>query len=111
MLAALDTQSLFKLDPMQDGSRSADIAAAKSRTGHAEACAGALGLLFASARLSASALMPITHLRAANVHVASILTSHNAHVAALLPKQAGPGACGARGHAGVSAFAFQVPPN
>ncbi len=101
-------EAAIRRGALQDGSHSTDFAAAKARTGHAEACAGALGLLFVSARLSESALVPITHLRVVNVHVASILASRNARVAALLPKQAGPRACSPHGHAGVSAFAFQV---
>ncbi len=88
----------------------AELAAAKSRAGHAEACAGALGLLSAARRLRTAAAPRITHLRAASAHVAGVLAAHAASLAALLPRQACPGAGGVHLHAGVSAFAFQVRP-
>lgn len=85
-----------------------DLAAAKSRAGHAEACAGAVGLVFAARRLSTCATAPIAHLQSANAHIASILNASRTCAAALLPRVPGPGICGVQWHAGISAFAFQV---
>ena len=85
-----------------------DLAAAKSRAGHAEACAGAVGLVFAARRLSTCATAQLAHMQSPNAHIASILGASRAHAAALLPREPGPGVCGAQWHAGISAFAFQV---
>ena len=92
----------------QDSMQPMDLAAAKSRAGHAEACAGAVGLVFATRRLSTCATAPIAHLRSANTHITSILGASRTRAAALLPREPGPGVCGAQQHAGISAFAFQV---
>jgi hypothetical protein len=94
----------------QDEPRVVELAAAKSRAGHSEACAGAVGLLSAARRLRSAAAPRITHLRAASAHVAGVLAAHGRRLAALLPRQACPGAGGAHLHAGVSAFAFQARP-
>ena len=93
---------------VQDSTQPVDLAAAKSRAGHAEACAGAVGLVFATRRLLTCATAPIAHLQSANAHVSSILDASKTRAAALLPREQGPGTCGAQWHAGISAFAFQV---
>ena len=92
---------------LQGGALPVTFTAAKSALGHAEAGAGVLGMLHAAARLRQRVAQPLTHLRALNSHVASILQASKSP--ASLPSQAAPGLTGARdAHIGISSFAFQV---
>ncbi len=91
---------------LQGVRRPVSIAAAKSALGHAEAGAGATGMLRTIARLSGGAAKALTHLRTVNPHVASILDAGKCPVS--LPKQDGPGHCTGDLCMGISSFAFQV---
>jgi 3-oxoacyl-(acyl-carrier-protein) synthase/NAD(P)-dependent dehydrogenase (short-subunit alcohol dehydrogenase family)/acyl carrier protein len=94
------------LDVFQGGSAPVTLTAAKSRLGHAETGAGALGVLRAALQLAQGVTHAITHLRQVNPYVASIL--ERSHVAVHLPRQQAPRP-GKRLEAvtGVSSFAFQ----
>lgn len=82
-----------------------ELAAAKSRGGHAETGAGAVGMKAAAMRLSYLGQLPLAHLRSLNTHVAQALDTANA-VQWMAPR--GPGGGFAGGSvACVSAFAFQ----
>ena len=92
---------------LQGGTLPVTFTAAKSALGHAEAGAGVLGMLHAAAGLSQHMSQPLTHLRALNPHVISILEAGKCP--ASLPKQAAPGLSGAGdARIGISSFAFQV---
>jgi len=83
------------------------LTAAKSRLGHAETGAGALGMLHAARHLEECMPRPITHLREINPYVSSILQRHSGPVVA--HRQAGPAMCDAGAlPVGASSFAFQV---
>ena len=82
-----------------------ELAAAKSRGGHAETGAGAVGMRAAAMRLSYLGQLPLAHLRSLNTHVAQALDTANT-VQWLAPR--GPGGGFAGGCvASISAFAFQ----
>ncbi len=82
------------------------IAAAKSALGHAEAGAGAMGMLRTIQWLCSGEARALTHLRTVNPHVASILETSKCPVS--LPRQSGPGHSSGDLHMGISSFAFQV---
>ena len=82
------------------------VAAAKSRLGHSEPVAGAVGAAAAGAAVTSAALLPTPCLRTLNPHVLALLdgpVSGRRPLAA--PRTGAPRA--ATGAAGVSAFAFQ----
>ena len=84
------------------------MVSAKSSLGHAEAGAGALGILRAVTRLQTQSVACLTHLRALNPHVLSILETNLDKFPAVLPRQvAGVSAIGPM-CSGISGFAFQV---
>ena len=87
-----------------------EITAAKSRLGHAEAGAGALGLFQVVQRLEHLQAAPLTHLRSINPHLVALLASGPKKSSPmLLVREAGPGSgVGQDWHMGVSSFAFQV---
>lgn len=78
--------------------------ATKSRMGHAETGAGALGMLSAAMQLSQQISLPVTHLTSVNPYVATILERHMGTVSA--PRQAVSKQAAAS--TGISSFAFQV---
>lgn len=82
------------------------MTAAKSRFGHSETGAGALGLFLVVRRMMSQAALPLTHLRNLNPHLQPIVESPKAPRLAL-PRQEGPTAAG-QDHGGISSFAFQV---
>ena len=82
-----------------------ELAAAKSRGGHAETGAGAVGMRAAAMRLSDLGRLPLAHLRSLNTHVAQALDTARA-VQWLAPRGPGGGFAGGT-VACVSAFAFQ----
>ena len=89
------------------GSKSGPVltfTATKSRMGHAETGAGALGVLNAASQLAQHISMPITHLGGINPYVATILERHQEKVMA--PRQLAPR--NAAAPTGISSFAFQV---
>lgn len=55
-----------------------ELAAAKSRFGHSEMAAGALGTARVLARLRTARRVPLLHLRSLNAHVAALLPAGNA---------------------------------
>jgi acyl transferase domain-containing protein len=59
--------------PPQGAPRPLELAAAKSRAGHAEAGAGLLGVAAAVARLQGAKTAPLLHLRSLNPHLAGLL--------------------------------------
>lgn len=91
---------------LQGSRQPVSIAAAKSAVGHAEAGAGAMGMLRTVRRLCNREAQALTHLRAVNPHVASILETSKCPVS--LPRQSGPGHSSGDLHMGISSFAFQV---
>lgn len=82
-----------------------ELAAAKSRGGHAETGAGAIGMRAAAMRLSCLGQLPFAHLRSMNVHVAQALDTAKA-VQWFAPRES-VGGFGGGSVACVSAFAFQ----
>jgi acyl transferase domain-containing protein len=88
------------------------LAAAKSRYGHGETAAGALGMLRCAAMLAQRACPPLLYLRSLNGYVASAL-GQGGWGGAAIARQAAPAgrvaavAAAAAAHAGCSAFAFQ----
>lgn len=106
---------------MQGADQPLELAAAKSRSGHAEAGAGVLGIAAVLQRLKTGNVAPLLHLRSLNPHLASLLAagtqahagssgSRKQSLAAVVPRQAAAGVMeGAEEwHSGVSSFAFQV---
>lgn len=81
------------------------LTGAKSRMGHAETGAGALGMLSGALQQKHLMLMPLSHLRAMNPYVSNILDRHPGLV--LSVRQNGPRP-GSQLPLGVSSFAFQV---
>lgn len=57
----------------QGAQRTLELAAAKSRAGHAEAGAGLLGVAAALDRLQGAETAPLLHLRGLNPHLAGLL--------------------------------------
>ena len=82
-----------------------ELAATKSRGGHAETGAGAVGLHAAVLRLRTVQQQPIAHLHAVNAHVCEALDSHAA-IRWGVPRSAAAAAAGDC-TAGISTFAFQ----
>lgn len=81
--------------------------ASKSRTGHAENGAGALGMLHAASQMTRLRVSLMTHLRQPNPYVVSALGSHA--LMPLLPKSDGPrSVVDAEPLLGISSFAFQA---
>ena len=87
------------------GAAPLELAAAKSRGGHAETGAGAVGMRAAAMRLSDLGRLPLAHLRSLNTHAAQALDTANA-VQWSAPRGSGGGFAGGS-VACVSAFAFQ----
>lgn len=85
-----------------------EFAAIKSSLGHAEAGAGAMGILHTMHRLNQAASRALTHLRTINAHVASIVAAQAERCSISLPKQAAPGQSRTDMLMGISSFAFQV---
>ena len=81
------------------------LMAVKSRLGHAETGAGALGVFHACQALCGRSTDALVHLRTLNPHVAGVLDSHSRKLQAALPRQAGPAQASC---VGISSFAFQV---
>ena len=82
-----------------------ELAAAKSRSGHAETGAGAVGIRAATMRLSCLGQLPLAHLRSPNTHVAQALDTAKA-AQWFAPRELAGGFEGGS-VACVSAFAFQ----
>lgn len=93
---------------VQDSGHPVVFTATKSRLGHGETGAGVMGLLSAVTQINMQTCSPLTHLRAVNSHVASILSSHKGRLQAQLPRQHMLACPEASTHIGISAFAFQV---
>ena len=87
------------------GSVPFELAAAKSRGGHAETGAGAVGVRAAAMRLGCLKQLPLAHLRSVNAHVAQALDAAKAGQW-FAPRELVGGFEGG-GVACVSAFAFQ----
>lgn len=85
-----------------------EMVSAKSSLGHAEAGAGALGIMRGIVRQQTRCAAPLTHLRMLNPHVLSILDSSSAKCLVSLPRQPAPGAANGSPYLGISSFAFQV---
>ena len=85
------------------------LSGAKSRLGHAETGAGALGMLHVALQLGQLSAHGITHLRTPNPYVVSMLA---VGAAVHMPRQGGPSphadAAVEERVMGVSSFAFQV---
>ena len=75
--------------------------------GHAEAGAGALGIMRAVGCIQNCTVAPLTHLRNINTHVQDVLYTTSMTCISRLPRQYAPGAIGGQ-HIGISSFAFQV---
>jgi 3-oxoacyl-(acyl-carrier-protein) synthase/NAD(P)-dependent dehydrogenase (short-subunit alcohol dehydrogenase family)/acyl carrier protein len=119
--AELDTHDLGGLemhgtgtalgDPIEVGaalaifsSSALTFTATKSRIGHAETAAGALGMLNTAAQLAQDFSRPLSHLAHVNPYVAIILDRNNAGKVSA-PRQLMPR--NASNHTGISSFAFQ----
>ena len=105
-LASLDHAILHWCDRVHvPGAVPLELAAAKSRGGHAETGAGAVGMRAAAMRLSCLGQLPLAHLRSLNAHVAQALdTANTVHWQAARGLGGGFAGCKV---ACVSAFAFQ----
>lgn len=90
---------------LQAPGRTVEIGAAKSRWGHAEASAGAVGLCQALTRLNTVAVPSLLHLRHFNTHLQPLFGAAKAPKLTI-PREAAPGI--QSHHAGISSFAFQV---
>ena len=90
------------------------MGAAKSRCGHAESAAGAVGLAHGALKIKMWSSWALVHLRALNPLIRSVLDPHmnRGLGACMLPRQTGPGIQGKSSkkdqNLGVSAFAFQA---
>lgn len=82
-----------------------ELAAAKSRGGHAETGAGGVGLSAAVMRLTQTWQPPMAHLRSVNAHVCEAMGSQKAALWCA-PREAAAGSAGDH-VACISAFAFQ----
>lgn len=94
-------------------SQSLSMGAPKTRTGHAEPAAGAVGLLAAAVRHAAGACLPVAHLRQLSAHVREALVERGRVTAArgggpnVVADGGGGDSGGSDSVVGVSAFAFQ----
>ena len=84
-----------------------ELVSAKSSMGHAEAGAGALGIMRAVGCLQKCTVAPLTHLRNINTHVQDVLYTTSMTCISRLPRQDAPGAIGGQ-QLSISSFAFQV---
>jgi acyl transferase domain-containing protein len=87
------------------------LGAVKSRLGHSETGAGALGMLHASLQLVDAASSFITHLRLPNAYISNVLEGRKVPIQ--LPRQAAPSMHNTESSEevqimGISSFAFQV---
>ncbi|BDA51455.1 probable oleandomycin polyketide synthase, modules 5 and 6 [Coccomyxa sp. Obi] len=107
-------------DPIEIGAASAvatssgggklQLAAAKSRVGHAETAAGAIGISSSIVALTGGSLPPISHLRDLNPYVRNIMdAAAQENLTPCIPRQVAPDVVHRGGNAvmGISGFAFQ----
>ena len=88
-----------------------ELSSVKSRQGHAEAAAGALGLLTAATHLHDRRVVLLTHLRNVNPHVQSLAGTRMASGGGIMLPRAKGAHVSQQDDAliGINSFAFQVP--